>query len=88
MPACVPVQEMKDTASFASLVERERDVTVTRNGYNVMHCLNDEEYEARCEKVAEAKLLSRIILAETEIATSDYGDLSTFSASIRRRYDP
>ena len=42
MPVCVPVRDMKDTAAFASLVERERDVTVTRNGYSAMHCLINE----------------------------------------------
>ena len=87
MPVCVPVRDMKDTAAFASLVERERDVTVTRNGYSAMHCLSNEEYEAQREEVAKAKLLSRMLLAETEIASGDYTDLSAFSASIRQRYD-
>ena len=86
MPVCVPVRNMKDTASFASLVERERDVTVTRNGYSTMHCLSNEEYEAQREEVAKAKLLPRIMLAETEIAAGDYEDFSAFSASIRQRY--
>ena len=29
MSVCVPVRSMKNTAEFAELVERERDVTVT-----------------------------------------------------------
>ena len=33
MSACVPVRDMKDTAAFTTLVESERDVTVTKNGY-------------------------------------------------------
>ena len=32
MSACVPVRDMKDTAAFTTLVESERDVTVTKNG--------------------------------------------------------
>ncbi len=32
MAVCVPVRDMKSTAEFTSLVDRERDVTVTRNG--------------------------------------------------------
>ena len=86
MPICVPVRDMKDTATFTSLVEREHDVTVTRNGYSAMHCLSNEEYETQREEVAKAKLLSRIMLAETEIAAGNYEDFLTFSASIRHRY--
>lgn len=37
MPTAVPVRDMKDTAAFSALVERERDVTVTRNGYEAFH---------------------------------------------------
>ena len=36
MPICVPVRDMKDTATFTALVESERDVTVTKNGYEAM----------------------------------------------------
>ena len=86
MPVCVPVRDMKDTATFASLVERERDVTVTRNGYSAMHCLSNEEYEAQREEVAKARLLSRILLAETEIAAGDCADYSSFSDTMRQRY--
>ena len=35
MSVCVPVRSMKNTAEFAELVERERDVTVTKNGCEV-----------------------------------------------------
>ena len=44
MSACVPVRSMKNTAEFAELVERERDVTVTKNGCEFFHCLSDEQY--------------------------------------------
>ena len=36
MPVCVPVRDMRDTAGFTELVEREGDVTVTKNGYAAM----------------------------------------------------
>ena len=35
MSVCVPVRSMKNTAEFAELVERERDVTVTKNGCEI-----------------------------------------------------
>ena len=42
MPTCVPVRDMKDTAAFTALVESERDVTVTKNGYEAMHCISSD----------------------------------------------
>ena len=65
MPTCVPVRDMKNTAAFTALVERERDVTVTRNGYSAMHCLSEEEYQAQQDEVARARLLSYMMRAET-----------------------
>lgn len=53
MPVCVPVRSMKNTAEFAELVERERDVTVTKNGCEIFHCLSDEQYRARADEMRE-----------------------------------
>ena len=44
MSTCVPVRDMKDTAAFTALVESERDVTVTKNGYEAMHCISSDQY--------------------------------------------
>lgn len=44
MSACVPVRDMEDTAAFTALVESERDVTVTKNGYEAMHCISSDLY--------------------------------------------
>ena len=37
MAVCVPVRDLKNTAEFVGLVERESDVAVTKNGYGIMH---------------------------------------------------
>lgn len=87
MPTAVPVRDMKDTAAFSALVERERDVTVTRNGYEAFHCLSAEEWASQRGEVAKAKLLSRIMLAEQEIANGEYEDYDTFAARIKAEYD-
>ncbi len=87
MTTCVPVRDMKSTADFTALVERERDVTVTKNGYAAMHCLSNEEYTLIQDELAKAKLLSRILLAENEIADSAFTDYRDFAASIRSEYD-
>ena len=74
MSACVPVRDMKDTATFTALVESERDVTVTKNGYEAMHCISSDQYRLMQEEIAKAKLLSRMMLAEDEISQGDYSD--------------
>ena len=86
MTACVPVRDMKDTAAFASLVEREGDVAVTRNGYGVMHCMSEEEYRLQREEVARARLLSRMMLAESDLAAGESRDFDSFAAGVRRRH--
>ena len=86
MTACVPVRDMKDTAAFASLVEREGDVAVTRNGYGVMHCMSEKEYRLQREEVARARLLSRMMLAESELAAGESRDFDSFAAGVRRRH--
>ena len=86
MSACVPVRDMKDTAAFASLVARENDVTVTRNGYEAMHCLSDDRYRFMQEEAAKAKLLSRMLLAERERAAGLASDYQAFSSALRNEY--
>ena len=86
MSACVPVRDMKDTAAFTTLVESERDVTVTKNGYEAMHCISSDPYGLMQEEIAKAKLLS-LMMAEDEISQGDYSDYESFAASIRDKYD-
>lgn len=86
MTTCVPVRDMKNTAEFAELVERERNVTVTRNGYELMHCLSGEEYRLIQEEAAKAKLLSRMMLAEREYETGAFSDYDEFAHDLRDRY--
>ena len=86
MAVCVPVRDMKNTASFTELVSAEGDVTVTKNGYDAMHCLSIKEYELLQEEAAKAKLLSRIMLAESEIVEGKSRDYHQLSAAMRREY--
>lgn len=87
MPVCVPIREMEDVAAFTELVESERDVTVTNGGRVVMHCVNSDQYRVMQDKIAKAKLLSRMMLAEDEILQGDHNDYDSFAASTRSKYD-
>lgn len=86
MAVCVPVRDLKSTADFAALVERERDVTVTKNGYSAFHCLSDDQYRLVQEEVARAQLLSRMMLAERELEEGAFVDYDEFAASVRSAY--
>lgn len=86
MTVCVPVRDMKNTASFTELVQKERDVTVTKNGYNSFHCLSNEEYLQLQEEAVKAKLLSRLMLAESEIAAGKYEDFDEFVLSVKAEH--
>lgn len=86
MAICVPVRDMKDTAEFTALVNREHDVTVTKNGYDAFHCLSDEQYRLVQDEVAKARLLSRILLAEREIETGAYSSFKDFAAEMRHEH--
>lgn len=86
MPVCVPVRSMKNTAKFAELVERERDVTVTKNGCEIFHCLSDEQYRAMRDEMARARLLSRAMRSEQELEAGAYCDYDDFVAGVREEY--
>lgn len=86
MTTCVPVRDMKNTAAFSDLVERERDVTVTKNGYEVFHCLSGDQYRVLQEEVARARLLSRMMLAERECEAGASDNFDGFAASVREEY--
>lgn len=87
MPACVSIREMKDADTFTALVESERDVTVTNNGHETMHCVSSDQYRVMQDKIAKGGLLARMMLAEDEISQGDYSDYESFATSIRDKYD-
>lgn len=86
MAACVPVRDMKNTAEFTALVDREGDVAVTKNGYGAFHCLSERQYQFLLEEASKAKLLSRMLLAEEEIANGEYSDFDEFAQSVKTEY--
>ncbi|PWM60618.1 MAG: type II toxin-antitoxin system Phd/YefM family antitoxin [Subdoligranulum variabile] len=86
MPICVPVRDMKSTSTFVDLVERESEVTVTKNGREAMHCMSDERYQALCQEAAKARLLSHMLVAKREEEAGDYVPYDTFAEAMRDKY--
>lgn len=86
MATCVPVRDMRDTAAFTQLVASEQEVTVTKNGYEAIHCLSPERYRVLCEAEAKARLLSRMALADAEKQDGKYSDYAEFSSQMKEKY--
>lgn len=87
MPVCVPVKDMKDTATFARTVESAPGpVTVTRNGYDAFVVMRTDDYEAMQQELAKGRLLARVARAEREYAERRYEDAPAFLDSLRSRH--
>lgn len=64
-------RDVKDNAALVDLVEREGEVIVTRNGYDVMHCIGSAQHRINEEAIAKGRLLSRMMLAEDQTSSGD-----------------
>lgn len=87
MPVCVPIKDMRDTASFATLVETSSEpVVVTKNGYDQFVVLRSRDYDELKKAEARANLMERIAIAERERAEGSSLDAADAIASIRRKH--
>jgi len=77
---------MKDTATFTSLVNRERDVPAARPGCQAFRCRPREEGGPERDEVAKARLFSRILLAEQEIENGEVDEYDVFASKLREEY--
>ena len=86
MPASISMNDVVSKDNFLSFVESERNVTVTDNTNKTIHCLSNSEYEGLQVAQAKTKLLSRILLAEKEIANGEAVDYDDFANSLKAEY--
>lgn len=62
---------------------RKGDVVVTKNGRADMHCLEESACRLMPEETAKEHLLSRVALAEEELAAGKETNLDEHIASLR-----
>lgn len=68
MTTCVPIKELKNTASFSKLVEESSDpVIVTKNGYEKFAVMTIEKLDALRMEAARTELYRHIDAAEADI---------------------
>lgn len=69
MATCVPIRDLRDTATFDAMMEASTTpVTVTKNGYDRFVCIRSADFERYEQADARARLLERMLLAEKERA--------------------
>lgn len=79
MSACIPIKDLKDTATFTQKVEQAEDpITVTRNGYDVFVVMKTDEYESMRQEIVKTHLMARMMQAERELAAGRYADGEEF----------
>lgn len=87
MSTCMPIKDMKDTATFTKKIkEAQGPVTITKNGYDAFVVMETADFEAMQLELAKARLLERITKAESEYASNQSEDGSRFTASIEDKY--
>ena len=87
MPTCVPIEDMRDTAAFARMVETAPgSVTVTKNGYDQFVVIRSRDYADLRESEARARIMERMLLAERERVEGRHVDTAVSLAELRSRY--
>ena len=69
MPTCVPIKDLRDTASFLELVESQapKPVIVTKNGYDEFVVISSEEYDRLQRRAEAARLYETLLASEVQL---------------------
>ena len=87
MATCVPIKELKNTTTFAKLVEESpEEVIVTKNGYEAFAVMSLERLEALKTEAARAELYRLMDEAEADVAAGRVVDARKSQAAVRERY--
>lgn len=87
MTVCVPIKELKDTATFTSTVQKsEGPVIVTKNGHEAFVSMSMKEYESLRLDAARAKLYQAIDRAESDIADGNVTLADETVSYLKKRY--
>lgn len=87
MPTCVPIKDLRDTASFDKMVSSSSSpIIVTKNGYDRFVCVKSSDF-ARWEQAdARARLLERIMISEHERTEGLHFDALEATAALKEKH--
>lgn len=87
MPICVPVKDMRDTASFLKLVKGSaQPVVVTKNGYDECVVMTSEEYDYLVAAEERSRLYLSLLEAEVKSVRTGDQPASSVISELRARY--
>lgn len=86
MSTCEPIRILKDTSTFASIVNERGNITITKNGKEAFHCLSNERYEALMQDKLRSELLFELFKSEKEYAEGNIVSLEEDNERIRKKY--
>lgn len=87
MPVCVPIKEMKNTASFTETVmEAQEPVFVTKNGREAIVSMSPEVYEGLLREAARARLYDIVERGLDDVRAGRVSDVKCVTANLRAAY--
>lgn len=87
MAVCVPIKDLKNTATFAETVESSADpVIVTRNGRDAFAVMTVEKLDALRLEASRADLYRKVAAAEADVAAGRVTEARASQRAARERY--
>lgn len=88
MPLCVPIKDLRDTATFDEMVSSSSSpIIVTKNGYDRFVCIRSSDFSQWEQAATRARLLERIMISERERSEGLSVDAFEATESLRAKYD-
>ena len=87
MSYCVPIKDLKDTASFAKMVkETEHPIFVTKNGKEEFVVMNTDVYQDKSIDPARQAFYSMMERSEQDYREGRYMDAFEFLKQMEEKY--
>lgn len=87
MPLCIPIRDMKDTASFAETVlAAQAPVIVTKNGKEALVTMSPEVYEEMRHEAARARLYDIVDRGLSDVENGRSQEADVVTARLREKY--
>lgn len=84
---CIPIRDMKDTASFAETVlAAQAPVIVTKNGKEALVTMSPEVYEGMRREAARARLYDIVDRGLSDVENGRSQEADVVTARLREKY--
>ena len=85
MPEIRPMRDLRDTNAISRLCHSVSEpVFITKNGYQDLVIMSNEEYERRC---AREEIYAKLLEAEADVSRGDLLDGEDVFAAMRQKYE-